>query len=377
MSETAPRNDDRFLTAPVSVYLDIVRFLAALAVVIGHAVQDGLSEQTYPLASLSHEAVIIFFVLSGLVISSTSMRPGLTLRDYFVARAARIYPVVIPAILLSFCAFALAGFLGINESGWESDRHFTAMTAMTSFLFLNESWFSTYNLPWNNPFWSICYEVFYYIMFACLLFGRGIWRWIAFLVAAAFAGPRILALAPIWAMGVWIVKDQRLRVSSPTIGLALVISTWILILWFDASGLDELVQNWLFAHVPGWWRMISSQKMLTDHLLGLLVMANFIGFRACGHWFTGMMQALKRPVQFLAGSTFSLYLFHRPMTKFLAASGVSTGHDMLAFTGLLMLIVIACFLLATGTEKQRDKARVLINALLDLGRQRRMRSTGH
>ena len=352
------------MSEPVSVYLDLVRVLAALAVLIGHGVQDGLYTGSFLLATMSHEAVMVFFVLSGLVIAETSLRPGRNARDFIIARISRIYPVAAAALMLSFALYALAGWLGINQPGWAESPSYSLNSALLSLLFLNESWLIAAVPPWNAPYWSICYEVFYYAMFACLMFWRGAWRWLGFGLVALLAGPRILALAPIWVMGAWIAMDTRLRLRSPHLGLLLVVASWGAIFWLDASQLDEVVQDWLYATVPGWWRLSMSQKVVTDHLLGLLIMANFIGFQACRAWFAGLMAGIERPVRFLAGGTFSLYLFHRPMTHFLVAAGVDTRENWVVFTGVVLGIVAVCFALAELTEKRRDAARRFFAALL-------------
>ena len=363
-NEPPVEGDGRFLTKPVSVYLDIVRFMAALAVLIGHAADDGLYQGRYFLYGLGHEAVMVFFVLSGLVIATTTIGQGRTLRSFVVARLARIYPVVIPAILLSFGLYGLAGWLGINAPDWADDPNYSLATLFGSLLFLNESWNSGMILPWNFPYWSICYEVFYYAMFGCLVFGRGVWRWVFFLIAALIAGPRVLALAPVWALGVWIALDPRLRLRAPLPGLLLVLATWPVILWIGMAEWDDAFKTWLHFTVPGWWRLVSSEKVLTDYLLGLLVMANFIGFRACARWFEGLLSAIERPVRFMAGATFSLYLFHRPMTHFLVSAGVDVGGNWLAFTGVVLGIIAVCFALAEVTEKRRDAARRVFSALI-------------
>lgn len=359
------QTEEPFLTDTVSVYLDVVRFLAALAVLIGHGTQDRLYDGSYPLDSLSHEAVIIFFVLSGLVISATTLQPNRGVRDYVIARAARIYSVSIPAIFFCFAVFAVAGWLGINEPGWQSNPFFSLKSMLAALFFLNESWSVTLELPWNAPYWSICYEVFYYAIFGCLVFGRGRLRLLAVAGTALIAGPRIMALAGIWAMGVWLVVDDRLRISRPVTGLALVLSTWLAILWINSSGIDEYVQDRLYDYVPGWWRLGSSQKVVTDHALGLLVMANFVGFRACATIFDSTARKILPAVRFLAGSTFSLYLFHRPITMFLSHAGISTGSNAISFTLLLIGIVVVCFLLAEVTEKRRRIARELSGKVFD------------
>ena len=363
-NEPPSEGDGRFLTKPVSIYLDIVRFMAALAVLIGHAADDGLYQGRYFLYGLGHEAVMVFFVLSGLVIAATTAGQGRTLRSFAIARLARVYPVVIPAILLSFALYGLAGWLGLNAPDWADDPNYSLSTLLGSLLFLNESWNSGMILPWNFPYWSICYEVFYYALFACLVFGRGAWRWACFSAVALIAGPRVLVLAPVWALGVWIALDPRLRLRTPALGLVLVVGTWPLILWTGMAEWDDALKLWLHSTVPGWWRLVSSEKMLTDYLLGLLVMANFIGLHACAGWLERPLRLIERPVRFLAGATFSLYLFHRPMTHFLASAGVNTHTNWLAFTGVLVGIVAACCLLAEVTEKRRDAARRLFSVLI-------------
>jgi len=52
-----------------SIYLDLVRFLAALAVVIYHSNMRNIIEANLPFSQHGHAARIVFFVLSGYVIS--------------------------------------------------------------------------------------------------------------------------------------------------------------------------------------------------------------------------------------------------------------------------------------------------------------------
>ncbi|KAK0339081.1 hypothetical protein LTR94_036019, partial [Friedmanniomyces endolithicus] len=81
------------LDQPFSVYLDLVRFLAALAVVAMHVRQFGLVEAPGAdhLTLFGREAVMAFFVLSGFVIAYTTAQRRPSAREYALARAARIY----------------------------------------------------------------------------------------------------------------------------------------------------------------------------------------------------------------------------------------------------------------------------------------------
>ena len=51
--------------------------------------------------NLGSDSVVIFFVLSGYVIAYTADQKDRTVRRYFINRCARIYSVVVPALLLT------------------------------------------------------------------------------------------------------------------------------------------------------------------------------------------------------------------------------------------------------------------------------------
>ena len=84
-----------------SMYLDGFRFAAAMIVFLGHVgarhVGGGLFWQ---LTGYGATAVLVFFVLSGFVIAYVSDLKETNGRDYIVARATRLYSVVIPTLLL-------------------------------------------------------------------------------------------------------------------------------------------------------------------------------------------------------------------------------------------------------------------------------------
>lgn len=71
----------------MSIVLDIVRGMAAIAVLIGHAVQLGIYSGPWPFEfSLQHNAVIVFFVSSGILITNSLQnmrdRPNLLYQDF-------------------------------------------------------------------------------------------------------------------------------------------------------------------------------------------------------------------------------------------------------------------------------------------------------
>jgi peptidoglycan/LPS O-acetylase OafA/YrhL len=85
-----------------SVYLDLIRFLAGLAVLLGHASYARFrGEWLQGIGFLKHDAVIVFFVLSGYVIAYVATHKEDDIIDYSISRFARLYSVVLPALLLT------------------------------------------------------------------------------------------------------------------------------------------------------------------------------------------------------------------------------------------------------------------------------------
>jgi peptidoglycan/LPS O-acetylase OafA/YrhL len=165
--------------------------------------QDGIAFGWLPLTHLSHEAVIVFFVLSGFIIHHSTTNRLTTASAYAAARLSRMYSVVLPAIILCSALALLVEYSGFKGT-MTNYKEFAWSHAISSALFLNESWNNPATLSLNAPFWSLCYEVWFYVMFGVFVFARGAARWGLLALAALIAGPAILALLPVWLMGAWL-----------------------------------------------------------------------------------------------------------------------------------------------------------------------------
>lgn len=354
-----------FISESLSVYLDLVRFLAALAVLVGHMDQDGLYASWLLIGSFSHAAVVVFFVLSGLVISQSAFTRESDWRSYTVARFARIYSVVIPAIALSFAVKGLAVWLDpaplANDFFQDNLR---AGNVFGALFFLNESWGLHTRLPWNDPFWSLCYEVWYYVIFGLAMFATGRYRWLWVTLACLVAGPAILLLFPLWLLGSWLARNGHRLVPSQSASLALWLATVLAFVGLNLSGLDMGIKSLLHDHIPGYWRFKASQMFVTDYFLGLLVALNFVAFKGLGEGAAAAMARIKGPVVYLAGFTFSLYLYHRPLTQFAGHFFPNRTQNVAASVLCLALIVGVCLLLGALTEKRKHVFRKLGNRML-------------
>jgi peptidoglycan/LPS O-acetylase OafA/YrhL len=87
-----------------SAYLDLLRGIAAMMVLVGHAAVIFLGESWLARMHIEVLGVLIFFLLSGFLISYTALRryhdPAYTFRIFFIDRFARIFTAFIPALAL-------------------------------------------------------------------------------------------------------------------------------------------------------------------------------------------------------------------------------------------------------------------------------------
>lgn len=353
--------DDRFICGPVSILLDLVRGAAALVVLVGHAVQLGLYTGPYPFSTLAqHNAVVVFFVLSGLVIGESAARPGVTLRSYALARAARILPVALPAVAFAAGALALGTALGaapVNPSRYD---RLAAIELVLPLLFLSESPFGA-GPPGNPPYWSLCYEVWFYALFGAAAFLRGGARLAALAALALVAGPRVLLMLPVWLVGVALARRAPGASLSPATGAACVVA--VVAAFPIVSALAEPVAGLVLrTGVADASAFGYSLYAVTDLALGGLVALAFVGLRPLASHLAPALRRAERPIRGFAGLSFTLYLFHWPMLGLLRGAGVTAGASLPAFAGLLLLVILACAALATVAEHRRAAVRRWLEA---------------
>src|SRR5271157_507292 len=193
------------MTRAFSLYLDALRFGAAFTVFVSHwAAARYSGGELWRVMPYGRTAVLVFFVLSGFVIAWVSSTRERTFGEYALSRAARLYSVILPAFVVTA---ALDGIgVAIDPGLYEAEIRLSLAQSFLGYalsaVFLGESWRLTM-LPGSDiPFWSLNYEVWYYVLFAAATFLQGRRRTVALIGAALLAGPKVLLLFPIWLAGV-------------------------------------------------------------------------------------------------------------------------------------------------------------------------------
>jgi peptidoglycan/LPS O-acetylase OafA/YrhL len=229
----------RPLTPGASAHLDLIRGLAAWAVMWDHLRglffvdfqqlnrPTPLLKIIYFFTGFGNEAVLVFFVLSGFLISTAILgrRASGTWswRDYAIDRASRLYVVLIPGLFFGLAWDKLGSSIfastGIYSHPLESFSSAIVQTRMGIGTFLGNIFFlQTIVVPTfgsNGPLWSLANEFWYYVLFPVALAAGIAWKQhsirraipLASLAAgvAVFVGRQILAGFLIWLAGTVLV----------------------------------------------------------------------------------------------------------------------------------------------------------------------------
>jgi len=187
------RWEPRKLSASASAHLDVIRTVAAWAVMWGHLrtlffvdfqhlLHPGwLLRVIYFLTGFGHQAVTVFFVLSGFLISTTVIKNHFSgtwsWREYAINRSTRLYVVLIPGLLLGSLwdiagssLFATAGVYThpLSDLGLAIAKNsLTIANFLGNLFFLQTILCSPFGS--NTPLWSLANEFWYYALFPVAL----------------------------------------------------------------------------------------------------------------------------------------------------------------------------------------------------------------
>jgi peptidoglycan/LPS O-acetylase OafA/YrhL len=358
------------LSENASIFLDIVRFGAAIAVVASHSGDPCFG------TGWAHEmlwgdlAVPTFFVLSGFVIRYVTVSREGDPREYAIDRVSRIYSVVLPAILVTLlCSgICLLRNRDLFLHDWAVPFNHPATRLLLNLTFLSQIWGHNTVLFINSPFWSLGYECLYYVLYGFIFFLRGWKRLAACILASLVMGPQVLFLLPLWWLGC-LMYDIYYRVRGRR---ASRIALAVLAIWFTAC---------VLARVAGMGRMPFEPASLLYSIANLPNPLELIGApvrRATTFAYSaGIVGALllflsllavelipasknttwKQTIRRIADGTFAIYLFHYPIMLLLAYTGCFHKEHFLRNIAVLGGMVCALVVLAGPLDALKRQMR--------------------
>ncbi|MCT8137622.1 acyltransferase [Anaerobacillus sp. CMMVII] len=387
---------NNLLEGNVSIYLDFIRGISAILVVMEHLssrlfVGYGNVENPTIFVQLLHllnmlggPAVIIFFVLSGVFISRSVLKAFYerkwAWKSYLINRFSRLYVVLIPALILTFILD------GLTANFFEFQRYGDAITNLTQFVgnlfFLQNVFVGTYGT--NYPLWSLSYEFWYYMLFPLILLlfskqgkmKKAIYLIITVLIVSSI-GTRMNSYFFIWLAGTVVILLPSINILKrwyvPIIALILVIV---------ASVVRPLVMTGrLFTNE---W---TTDLIFVDIFIALvfgffvysLLQVPFTKFHNVDLGWLGKFSRL------IAGFSFSLYVIHYPIINMVYRWGAMNGYGGLqptifSFIVELLLVTLLCiiaYLFSKLTEAQTPKVRKFLesktNAFINRERNKQIR----
>lgn len=289
------------------------------------------------------EAVLLFFVLSGLSIrlsiKALDMRTRAGVNEYLYRRFRRVLPLYVLSL-------AVAGVIGVAlVPAQPSSLSVTTLLGNLAFLQTGASLRGTWFEPFaeNGPLWSLSYEMFYYLAFPLV-------------VLIASARLRLFAVLALTAAGVVVLQV----LPNPIAMFSASFLVWYLGVELAELGLSQR------ASVPLWCfsaltlaliaaLTVRSSSTLSALLVGLVFFhAGYALIRLAqrGHAMPAALQRyLIEPLAFVGSFSFGLYLLHFPVLRAVAqlmpgVSGVAVG-------------VLLTAVLAYVTELRAVKARLV------------------
>ena len=359
-------------------HLDAIRATAALAVLGEHlrnlflmdAGQAGVTslplKVLYFATRLGHQAVVVFFVLSGFFISG-SVFQGLkkgrwSLGRYATARLTRLYVVLVPALVVGLALDRLGlGLFPLSPVYREGYAHMIPSGVADNLgpldLLRNLAFLETFAGPVlgsNSPLWSLAYEFWFYVAFPLIALSflpskpaRRTVLIVASLAVLGFMGLRTLSFA-IWLLGTAVALAPETRLSRSRTFATLA---WTLVLVSNAVAFA--MRN----------PYVADSFMAVSFALALWSTTSRAKGPAHG--------AYARIAEFFAGFSFSLYVVHVPFLALLAAFLVRNGERwrptptaIAAIFGLVLLTLAYSVGFWALTERHTDRVRAWVEAWL-------------
>lgn len=295
--------------------LEAVRGGAALYVLLHHISSNYLGLKNTLIGipfRFGHEAVMIFFVLSGFVIHySTYNKVYLGFKKYFIKRFRRIYPIFFLSILLTLLVWSLS----VHKNG----KTLEILSSMAGNLFMlqdlgRESWVSPF--LGNYPLWSLSFEWWYYMIYFPIVKFIPEDRQMSFVVFLSCLGvitrvcyvnpfSDFLSLLPIWWFGVELAKEYtQTRSLSIFKNYRKLLILGIPLFYYSILSAIALSRGRAFEALK--YPFVELRSFISVIFLYLIA---FIIFKN-KHFINGKYL---KSLSFLGGISFALYVFHYPL----------------------------------------------------------------
>jgi len=350
------------LTYSNSVYLDVIRAVSSQMVVVGHAISflailPMFQPPHFPY--IQNIAVLIFFILSGFLISYSIFRKDdYSFKEYFIDRFSRIYSGLIPSILVVF----ILDYINIKLNPVEYAYYdaFNIKTFLGNLLMLED--FPGQILLTENPItsfgsgrtlWSLAVEWWLYMAFGYFIIK--IWRTKKFRFQTVLVF-LLLAIAPCY-------NVMYGRGNSLTTYWLLGVLLYILLPILKAANLPRKISGFLFLLFSTLAIGREALIIIKDFkyiaydpvfaVLLMLILLFSIDFFKDLNYKDGFVKVIR----FFADYSFTLYLVHYSVLVFIFSNFKAEESPYLYFLISLLLSNVLSAGIAYFTEMKHRTVR--------------------
>lgn len=363
----------------------MLRGIAAFVVLFGHwrslffvdwpqVHQHNLAlEFFYGSAKYGHQAVVVFFVLSGYLIGRTVLRAvwagKWSAKHYAFHRMIRLELVLLPSLLLCW----MWDFTGIqifrpSPTYMGTGGSMVLLENVSQLLNFrifagNAAFLQTLLVPCfgsDQPLWSLANEFWYYVLFPCMVVAltkgfswkRRVFSAAIMIVVSLFIGKWMLGGFLIWLLGVGLIflpRPNGLRIRHHWLFLVITFLLVIiqLVLTFDPRNIERGIN--------------------TDYVLGVVVAIFVYALlhhpQSVGRLYSGIAKQI-------AGFSYTLYLTHMPILVFFSAwmkhRSLPTMKGSLLPLAILCVTIAYAYVIAMIFERNTDKIRTSLESRFGL-----------
>jgi peptidoglycan/LPS O-acetylase OafA/YrhL len=351
----------------VSFYLDLLRILSAFYVFIFHVgsgeIDTKLIFSTHHFSEIlglnyysAHYFVIVFFVLSGYLITMSASRPNISVKTFITARLGRLYSVLIPALFLSFLVAKILIIGNYYPLDLIKNNTLLVQRFILNATFLSQSWSLNATPPLNNPFWSVQYEFMYYLIIASWLLVKNRLKYILILLIILISGLKVMLLFPCWLLGSFLYfivsKKKTINIG---ISVMLFFSTLILLFLILTGRLILPFEKPIGDHDFYGFLLFFSWNFKADLIFSFLVATNVFAIFSLSkkmEYFntSSVFNKLHAKIQIISNCSYTLYLFHLPLlflfSSIIPYDKTNSFHQI----GLVLLVLVTVYFIAKQTE---------------------------
>lgn len=340
------------LSDPASIFLDLIRLILAQIVVLGHAASfNGLLDATH-FPWLQSIAVVGFFILSGFVITYSSLlklekNSEYSFKEFFIERFSRIYAGLVPALLFVFVLDLL--FINYFSQQYQFYYSFDWITALKNLFMLEKYPVEVLATPMfgsASTWWSLAIEWWFYMCFGWIL----LYRRISVKTSIYYLFLVFFLIVPLNYM----VQGQ----SSIAIGITYVWLAGALAVFLREKAAVAIKKRELLALGMLFFVIAGIRYQESMDAYDLLAALNLtLSFIFIVMYFdkkdTSELVKYKKVIHFIAGYSLTLYLVHYSILLFIQAMGIESSLMSFGF-GVIFSNLIA-LLIAIPTEMKYHK----------------------